>query len=79
MDLQDLTMGEIEEIEALAGESIATALASTGTARTKTLIGIAWVQHRKTDPTFTLDKARKLTMRDINEMLEEWGTDDPKD
>ena len=79
MDLQDLTMGEIEEIEELAGESIATALASTGTARTKTLIGIAWVQRRKTDPTFTLDKARKLTMRDINEMLEEWGTDDPKD
>lgn len=76
MDLQDLTMGEVEEIEDIAGDSIGNALASTGPGRTKALIGIAWVVRRKDDPAFTLDKARALTMREINTLLEDMS--DPK-
>ena len=77
MELQDLTMGEIEEIEEIANDSITSALASDGANRTKALIGIAWIVKRKTDPAFTLDKARGLTMREINALLEDLG--DPKE
>ena len=77
MELQDFTMGEIEEIEEIAQDSISNALASTGANRTKALIGIAWIVKRKSDPGFTLDKARGLTMREINDLLE--GLTDPKE
>jgi hypothetical protein len=77
MELQDLTMGEIEEIEEIAQDSISNALSSDGANRTKALIGIAWVVKRKSDPGFTLDKARGLTMREINDLLE--GLTDPKE
>ncbi len=76
MELQDFTMGEIEEIEDIAQDSISNALSSDGANRTKALIGIAWVVKRKTDPGFTLDKARGLTMREINGLLEDIA--DPK-
>ena len=77
MNVNDLTMGEIDEVETFAGQPLAT-LSSTETSNTKLLIGLAWVIKRKEDPKFTLEHAKKMTMTEITQMLED-DEADPKD
>ncbi len=76
MNVNDLTMGEIDEVETFAGQPLST-LASTEQSNTKLLIGLAWVINRKADPKFTLEHAKKLTMNEITSLLED-DEDDPK-
>ena len=76
MNVNDLTMGEIDEVETFAGQPLAS-LSSTEQSNTKLLIGLAWVIKRKEDPKFTLEHAKRLTMTEITQMLED-DEDDPK-
>jgi len=77
MNVNDLTMGEIDEVETFAGQPLAS-LSSTEQSNTKLLIGLAWVIKRKADPKFTLEHAKKLTMNEITALLED-DEQDPKD
>ncbi len=74
MNVNELTMGEIDEVETYAGVPLSS-LASTETSNTKLLIGLAWVIKRKEDPKFSLEHAKKLTMDEITAMLEDDDTD----
>ena len=77
MNVNDLTMGEIDEVETFAGQPLAS-LSSTEQSNTKLLIGLAWVIKRKEDPKFTLEHAKRLTMTEITQMLED-DENDPKE
>ena len=70
MNVNDLTMGEIDEVETFAGQPLST-LGNADTSNTKLLIGLAWVIKRKDDPKFTLEHAKKMTMTEIQSMLED--------
>ena len=74
MNVNELTMGEIDEVETYAGVPLSS-LASTETSNTKLLIGLAWVIKRKEDPKFSLEHAKRLTMDEITAMLEDDDTD----
>lgn len=74
MNVNELTMGEIDEVENYAGVPLSS-LASTETSNTKLLIGLAWVIKRKEDPKFSLEHAKRLTMDEITAMLEDDDTD----
>jgi hypothetical protein len=74
MNVNELTMGEIDEVETYAGVPL-TSLASTDTSNTKLLIGLAWVIKRQEDPKFTLEHAKRLKMDEITAMLEDDDTD----
>lgn len=68
MNVDDLTLGEVEEIENYAKVPL-TSL-TEGNPSTSLLIGIAWIMKRKTDPKFTVEHAKRLTMKDLNEILD---------
>ena len=68
MNVDDLTLGEVEEIENYAKVPLASL--TEGTPSTSLLIGIAWILKRKTDPKFTVEHAKRLTMKDLNEILD---------
>jgi hypothetical protein len=74
MNVNELTMGEIDEVETYAGVPLSS-LASTETSNTKLLIGLAWVIKRKEDPKFSLEHAKRLKMDEITAMLEDDDTD----
>ncbi len=74
MNVNELTMGEIDEVETYAGVPLSS-LASTETSNTKLLIGLAFVIKRKEDPKFSLEHAKRLTMDEITAMLEDDDTD----
>ena len=76
MNVNELTMGEIDEVETYAGAPLSS-LASTETSNTKLLIGLAYVIKRKEDPKFSLEHAKRLTMDEITAMLED-DDSDPK-
>ena len=76
MNINDLTLGEVEEVENYAGLPLA-ALAEPEAKKGKLLVALAWVLKRKQDPSFTLEHAKRLSMGDINSLLAE-DEDDPK-
>lgn len=58
-DIDDLTVGEIEEVEELSGSSI-DALGTPGEKKGKLLRAIGMVKKKRTDPNFTWEQARDL-------------------
>jgi len=68
LNINDLTIGELEEIEANTGQPFADLLADDKP-RSALLKNIAWIIKRKEDPTFTLKKASALTMEEINQLI----------
>lgn len=69
MDFDEITLGELAEIEAYADASI-TEITEATPASTKLKIGMAWVLKRRTDPKFTLEQAKALTMSELMEFLD---------
>ena len=69
MNINDLTIGEMEEIEANTGQPFSDLLDETKP-RSALLKNIAWVVKRKEDATFTLKKAGALTMEEINQIIQ---------
>lgn len=66
--INNLTMREVVEIEALTGLSITT-LADSDTPQGKSLAAIAYVIRKREDKDFTFDQALDMNMTDIQELL----------
>lgn len=61
LDVNDLTLGEIEEMEQTAGVQ----LAELGNGSAKSTIALIWVSQRRADPSFTLEDARALKVTEL--------------
>lgn len=59
LDLDAMTLGELEAIEDIAGADAAKAMMS-GQMSAKALIAVAYVVKRRTNPEFTLEDAKAL-------------------
>jgi hypothetical protein len=59
INLSQLTWGEMEELEHHAGAEAASALFAGNVLPSATVV-LLWIVKRKTDPSFTLDDARRL-------------------
>ena len=74
MNVEDLTLGEVEEVENYAGLPLAS-LADDNAPKGKLMVALGWIMKRKSDPSFTLQQAKMMTSKDLNDLL---GADDPK-
>jgi len=72
MDFEDITLGEIAEIEDYAQMPFAN-IAEDGIGVIKLRIALAWVIKRRTNPDFTIAEAQKLTPNDFAQLF---GDDD---
>lgn len=76
VDLDDLTLGDLDEFEDISGQTFDQA--QEGRFRSiKALIALVYLTKRKADPAFTLDDARnaKVTSLRLNTGTEEDPTD----
>lgn len=69
-----ITLGELEQIEDVTGRNVVAEL-GRGQPSAKTLVAVVWIVKRRSDPTFTLDDARKL---DVSSFRVE-APNDPKE
>lgn len=59
--LDELTWGELEELEHLAGPEATDALL-TGNVRPSTMVPLLWITLRRTDPEVTIEQVRAIPM-----------------
>lgn len=69
----DLTLGEVDDLEGAAGASVAEIFGPAGM-RAKHLIAVVWVLGRRDNPEFSLDDARAVK---VGELVVEGGEADP--
>jgi hypothetical protein len=69
VDINRLTMADVSTIEELAGQPI-TAMTDDDKPKGKLMTAIAYVMKRHDDPAFTFADAGKLTMGDLNALLD---------
>ena len=67
LDMDALTLGDLEDFEGIAGRGITEALADyqAGKASMKEVIGLVWICQRAESPEFTLDDARKVKLTEL--------------
>ena len=70
MSMAKLTVGDIAEIEEISKLPFS-ALGDTQTPKGKLMQAVAFVLKRKDNPAFTFEDAGKLSMDEINHLLEE--------
>jgi hypothetical protein len=75
-DFESLTLDEVEQIELICGTSIDQIL-DAGQPKGKTLKAIIFVMKKREDPSFTLEQAGKISMKDANDLFV--SVDDPKE
>lgn len=75
MDFEDITLGEIAEIEDYAGLPFSD-IGEEKVGVIKLRIGLAWVLKRRTNPEFTVKDAEKLTTNDMAALFD--GDDNSK-
>ena len=63
--VQDLTLGEVEQIESITGLPISHAIAKGGMTGTAVL-AVAYVLERRKNPAYTLEQARALRFADVD-------------
>lgn len=69
-DIDDLTIGEMEDLEEAAGISVGQlGELTTSNISAKTLKAIAWVMARRSDPTITLDDMRDVKVKALGVSL----------
>ena len=68
MDFEDITLGEIAEIEDYAQLPFSD-IGDDRIGVIKLRIALAWVIKRRTNPDFTIDEAQKLTPGDFAELF----------
>jgi len=68
MDFEDITLGEIAEIEDYAQLQFSE-IGSERLGVIKLRIALAWVMKRRTIPQFTIEDAEKLTSADFAELF----------
>jgi hypothetical protein len=77
IDFEAMTLSEVEEIELLTGRSIETIM-NEDAPRGRVLKAIIWVMKKRTDPSFTLEQAGALSLKDAAALFQ--GDEaDPKD
>ena len=64
IDLDDLTLGEMEEVEQIVGVPFGEAFEDT-TLSAKALLALVYVVKRRENPNFTLDQARNFRLSDL--------------
>jgi hypothetical protein len=69
MDFDDITLGEIAEIEDYAGLPFSE-IGEEKVGVIKLRIALAWVLKRRTDPSFTIKDAERLTTSDMAALFE---------
>ncbi len=69
MDFDDITLGEIAEIEDYAGLPFSE-IGEEKVGVIKLRIALAWVLKRRTDPSFTIKDAEGLTTSDMAALFE---------
>ena len=72
MDFEDITLGEIAEIEDYAKMPFSD-IAEEKLGVIKLRIALAWIMKRRTNPDFTIAEAEKLTPNDFAQLF---GDDD---
>jgi hypothetical protein len=75
-DFESLTLEEVEVIENLTNSSIDEAF-SNGKPKGKALSAFVWVVLKRENPSFKIEDARKLTLREALEMVK--GDEEKKD
>jgi hypothetical protein len=75
-DFESLTLDEVEQIELIAGTSI-DQLMDTGAPKGKALKAIIFVIKKRQDPSFTLEMAGKIPLKDAQDAF--LGESDPKE
>jgi len=70
MGFDDITLGEIEEIEDFANMSI-TEIGEDKPGVIKLRIALAWILKRRIDPTYTIDDARKMSAKELTAFFDE--------
>ena len=68
IDLNTLTLGELEEFEEKSGTTLEEF--GNGKASTKATIALIYIQEKRTNPEYTMDDARKIRITEI-EVAEE--------
>lgn len=77
IDFEAMTLSEVEEIELLTGRSIETIM-SDDAPRGRAMKAIIWVLKKRQDPSFTLEQAGKLSLKEAAGLFQ--GDEaDPKD
>lgn len=77
IDFEAMTLSEVEEIELLTGRSIETIM-SDDAPRGRAMKAIIWVLKKRQDPSFTLEQAGKLSLKEAAALFQ--GDEaDPKD
>lgn len=76
MDMSKLTLGEIAQIEDISGLPVS-ALADDDKPKAKSLIALAYVMTKRTNPQFTINEAEALTMEDLQAFMA-GGDDTPE-
>lgn len=61
IDINDLTLGDLEDIEGVVG-SEAMRFLMRGEVSPKGMVALVWVAKRQTQPGFSLDDARKVSL-----------------
>lgn len=76
INLDDLTVGEIEELEDLTDMPL-DALSKEGTKRGKFMRALAYISVRRTNPDFTWEEAGSIKVRDITGEENPTSADEP--
>ena len=70
MNINELTLGDIAEVEEMSGQSFAS-LTDGKSAKGSLMVALAWVIKRKEDPKFSYEDAKQLKMSEIEGLFEE--------
>ncbi len=70
MDIDTLTLGDIEDIENYAGLSFSD-IGEDKPGVSKLRTALVWVLKRKTDSSFTIEDARKITPDELSRIFED--------
>lgn len=66
--LENLTLGEVSQLEELSGLSL-TEIADEHAPKGKFMTALAYLSKRRQDPSFTYSQAETLTLADVNDIL----------
>lgn len=75
--INDLSMGEIAQIEELTGQSISQ-LGDDSQPKAKFMTALAWMSKRREDPSFTFGQAEALNLAEVSEIISGQKDADPK-
>lgn len=76
LDLESMTLGELEDMETLAGEAAFKNLLA-GTTSARALLAVAVVIKRRTEPDFSMDDARNIKVMAFKQPEATVGKDEP--